>query len=812
MPDPVAARLRLAPEALTRRFSPEQFAFTNTDDLEPFRGVLGQERAVEALQFGVAMPRPGYNVYVMGEPGTGRFSFVKRYLKAEGKRQHTPADWVYVNHFEDSREPRALELPSGSAGEFINDMSGLIDNLLATFPAVFEHPSYQQKKGAIDRAFNQRYDRALDVIERASLEKDVALYRDASNVAFTPMAEGKALDEAEFAQLPEEVREQFHDDIAMLEERLNEELASLPQWKRESNNQLRQLNEETITLALQPLLAPLSEKYAENAAVCAYLQSVQLNLLRTVVEQLVDDSKTDAVARKLLEEQYAPSLVVGHHADGGAPVVFEPHPTYDNLFGRIEYSTDQGALYTSYRQLRPGALHRANGGFLILEAEKMLGEPFVWDALKRALQSRKLKMESPIGELGRVASVSLTPQMIPLNVKLIIIGSRQLYYALQDHDSDFQEMFRVLVDFDEDMPMVDENLEQFAQLLRTRTNEEGMAPLTSDAVARLATYSARLAENQSRLSARIGDLFQLVSEADFIRQLASDEMTDSGHIERALKAKATRTGRVSQRVLDDMLAGIILIDTEGAAIGKCNGLTVLEVGDSAFGMPARISATVYPGGSGIVDIEREVNLGQPIHSKGVMILTGYMGSRYAQEFPLAISASIALEQSYGYVDGDSASLGEACTLISALSRTPLKQCFAITGSINQFGEVQAVGGVNEKIEGFFRLCDARGLTGEQGVIIPRANVATLMLDERVLQAVENGMFHVYAVSQADEALSLLVGEEAGVPDEKGQFTEGSVNARVVERLREIAEMIGEEEIERAEKERLEEVIAQAKPA
>lgn len=812
MPDPVAARLRLAPEALTRRFSPEQFAFTNTDDLEPFRGVLGQERAVEALQFGVAMPRPGYNVYVMGEPGTGRFSFVKRYLKAEGKRQQTPADWVYVNHFDDTREPRALELPSGTAGAFIADMNGLIDNLLSTFPAVFEHPSYQQKKGAIDRAFNQRYDRALDVIERASLEKDVALYRDASNVAFTPMADGKALDEAEFAQLPEEVREQFHEDIALLEERLNEELASLPQWKRESNNQLRQLNEETITLALQPLLAPLSEKYAENAAVCAYLQSVQLNLLRTVVEQLVDDSKTDAAARKLLEEQYAPSLVVGHHADGGAPVVFEPHPTYDNLFGRIEYSTDQGALYTSYRQLRPGALHRANGGFLILEAEKMLGEPFVWDALKRALQSRKLKMESPLGELGRVATVSLTPQMIPLNIKLVIIGSRQLYYALQDHDPDFQEMFRVLVDFDEDMPMVDENLEQFAQLLRTRTNEEGMAPLTSDAVARLATYSARLAENQSRLSARIGDLFQLVSEADFIRQLASDEMTDAGHIERALKAKATRTGRVSQRVLDDMLAGIILIDTEGAAIGKCNGLTVLEVGDSAFGMPARISATVYPGGSGIVDIEREVNLGQPIHSKGVMILTGYLGSRYAQEFPLAISASIALEQSYGYVDGDSASLGEACTLISALSRTPLKQCFAITGSINQFGEVQAVGGVNEKIEGFFRLCEARGLTGEQGVIIPRANVATLMLDERVLQAVENGMFHVYAVSQADEALSLLVGEEAGVLDDKGQFTEGSVNARVVERLREIAEMISEEDIEKAEKERLEEVIAQAKPA
>ena len=803
MPDSVAAHLRLAPDALTRPFSATQFNFDTTDDLEPFRGVLGQERAVEALQFGVAMPRPGYNVFVMGEPGTGRFSFAKRYLKAEAKRLSTPCDWVYVNHFDEPREPRALELAAGSAGEFIADINLLIDNLLATFPAVFEHPSYQQKKSVIDRAFNKRYDQALDVIERLALERGVALYRDSSNIAFTPMLEGKALDEAEFAQLPEADRERFHADIAALEERLNEELASLPQWKRESNNQLRQLNEETITVALQPLLAPLSEKYAENAGVCAYLQAVQVNLLKTVVDQLVEVEKADVQTRKLLEEQYCPSLVVGHQTDGGAPVVFESHPTYDNLFGRIEYNNDQGALYTSYRQLRPGALHRANGGFLILEAEKMLGEPFVWDALKRALHSRQLKMESPLGDLGRIATVTLNPEVIPLQVKVVIIGARQLYYALQDHDPDFQEMFRVLVDFDEDIPLGDESLEQFAQLMKTRTSEEGMAPLTAAAVARLATYSARLAEHQGRLSARIGDLFQLVSEADFIRQLASEPVTDVGHIERALKAKATRTGRVSARIIDDMLAGIILIDTSGAAVGKCNGLTVLEVGDSAFGVPARISATVYPGGSGIVDIEREVNLGQPIHSKGVMILTGYMGSRYAQEFPLEISASIALEQSYGYVDGDSASLGEVCTLISALSRTPLKQCFAITGSINQFGEVQAVGGVNEKIEGFFRLCEARGLTGEQGVIIPHSNVTTLMLDERVLQAVSAGRFHIYAVRQVDEALSLLVGEDAGTPNAEGQFPAGSVNARVVERLREIAEIDLSEEPKAEETKELE---------
>jgi len=796
MADSIAAALRVPPDALTRPFAPAQFDFTTTDELESFRGVLGQERAVEAMQFGVAMPRPGYNVYVMGEPGTGRFSFVQRYLKAEAKRLATPADRLYVNHFDEPREPRALELPAGSASAFIADISQLIDNLLTSFPAVFELPSYQQKKSAIDRTFNQRYDRALDVVERLALEKDVALYRDNSNIAFTPMSDGKALDEAEFAQLPEAERERFHVDIAALEERLNEELASLQQWKRESSNQLRQLDEETISLALQPLLAPLSERYAENAGVCAYLQALQVNLLKTVVEQLVDVDRAAAQTRKLLEEQYSPSLVVGHHRQGGAPVVFESHPTYDNLFGRIEYNTDQGALYTSYRQLRPGALHRANGGFLVLEAEKLLSEPFVWDALKRSLHSRQLKMESPLGELGRIATVTLNPQVIPLQVKVVIIGSRELYYTLQDLDPDFQEMFRVLVDFDEDIPLLEDSLEQFAQLLKTRTSEEGMAPLTAAAVARLATYSARLAEHQGRLSALIGDIFQLVSEADFIRQLAHEQHTDVGHIERALKAKADRTGRVSARILEDMLAGIILIDTSGAAVGKCNGLTVLEVGDSAFGVPARISATVYPGSSGIVDIEREVNLGQPIHSKGVMILTGYLGSRYAQEYPLDISASIALEQSYGYVDGDSASLGEVCTLISALSRTPLKQCFAITGSINQFGEVQAVGGVNEKIEGFFRLCEARGLTGEQGAIIPYSNVSTLMLDERVLQAVRAGKFHVYAVRQVDEALGLLVGAPAGAVDAQGAFAEGSVNARVVERLREIAELgLGDDEDE-----------------
>ena len=787
MPDSNITAQRLLPEQLTRTFN-GHFNFTSTAELEPLSGVLGQERALEALQFGIAMQRPGYNVFIMGESGTGRFSYARRYLTEQAKLRPTPSDWLYVNHFTEMREPHALQLPPGEGSRFCADISTLLDNLLATFPAVFETPAWQQKKSAIDRAFNRRYDQALDVVEKIALEKNIALYRDSVNIAFTPMFEGKALDETEFAQRPETEREQFHADIAVLEEHLNKELSSLPLWKRESSNQLRELNEETIAQALEPLLAPLTQKYAEHPCVVAYLAAMQVNLLKTVVEQLVDEEHSDAIARKLLEEQYSPNLVVGHEPDEGAPVVFESHPTYDNLFGRIEYSTDQGVLYTSYRQLRSGALHRANGGYLILEAEKLLSEPFVWEALKRALHSRQLKMESPLVELGRVAAATLIPQVIPLQVKVVVIGSRELYYALQELDPDFQEMFRLLVDFDEDIVLTEETLPQFAQLLRARTSEEGMAPLTAAAVQQLARYSARLAEHKERISASLADLFQVVSEADFMRSSAGAELTDAEHIEQAIAARITRTGRVSARIMDDMLSGVILIDTEGAAVGKCNGLTVLAVGDSVFGVPARISASVYPGGSGIVDIEREVSLGQSIHSKGMMIVTGYLGSRYAQEFPLAISASIALEQSYGYVDGDSASLGEVCALISALSRTPLKQSFAITGSINQFGEVQAVGGVNEKIEGFFHLCQARGLSGEQGVIIPKSNVINLLLNEAVVSAVSAGKFHIYTVGHVDQALSLLSGAEAGCLDAEDKFPEGSINAQVVERLRSIAEL------------------------
>jgi len=786
----------LTPDQLSIQIPDDSLTFETSNELTPYNGVLGQDRAVTAIQFGVAMDRPGYNVYVMGDSGTGRSSYITEYLKSEAKRQTSPSDWAYVNNFDNNREPLKLELQAGHGQAFKRDLNELIDSLLATFPAAFEHPTYQQKKSLIDRDFNFRYDKVIDRIEQSALKLNIAMYRDSASISFTPMKDGKSLDETEFAQLDEATREAFHNNIHELEGQLNDELVPLPQWKRESTDALKKLNQETIDESVTPLIQPLLEKYKDVESITEYLNKVKANLHRTVIAELTDDrileSREDSAKRTFLEETYMPNLLVSRHEDSGAPVVYESHPSYANLFGRIEYTSEQGALVTHYRKICPGALHRANGGYLIVDAEKLLHEPFVWEALKRALSSNQLKIESPYSEMGLVSTTTLIPEWIPLNVKIVLIGSRSTYYLLQDLDDDFNDMFRVLVDFDDYLPCTSDHITAFARLLQSRCIEKSYAPLSRDGVVRLIEQSARLAEDQRHLSARIGDLFELLAEAEFVRKLAKDDTIDAQHVSRALDAKDQRSGRIQKEILDDILDGTILIDTDGEAIGKINGLTVLSIGDSSFGAPARITATVYPGGRGIVDIEREANLGQNIHTKGVMILTGYLGHTYAQEFPLEVSASIAMEQSYGYVDGDSASLAEACALISALSYIPIHQSLAVTGSISQYGEVQAVGGINEKIEGFFAICKARGLNKKQGVVIPASNVKHLILKKEIIEAVSNGEFHIYGIESVDQAIEILMDRKAGKLSRKGTFPRGSINYRVLERLRDIAD-IGREE-------------------
>jgi predicted ATP-dependent protease len=777
---------------VSTRIDPQQLAFKSSSELQPFQGVLGQERAENAIRFGVGMDRPGYNIFAMGDNGTGRSSYIREYLKDQATKQPAPSDWCYVNHFANPREPKVLELPPTQALAFKSILDELINNLLATFPAVFEHPSYQQKKSTIDHTFNRKYDKALELVEKEALKVSTAVFRDSAAISFTPMKEGKALDETEFAQLDEPDREAFHQNIAMLEQFLNESLSELPQWKRESNNELRALNQSTVNEALIPLLEPIEASYQDFSTVLEFLATMREHLPKIILEELIDErimeTRDEYVKRTILEETIQPNIAVCHEHNEGVPVIYEPHPSYGNLFGRIEFSSDQGALTTNYRKISPGSLHKANGGYLILDAEKLLAEPMVWDALKRAIKSQQLKMESPYSELGLVSTTTLLPGVIPLNIKLVLIGSRNVYYLLQEYDEDFNELFRTLVDFDSEIPRTPEHIHAFSRLLKSRIEEQHYADISDAGVARLVEYSSRLAEDQQYLSARIGDLFELLAEAEFSRKNQQSPLVEKEHINQALSAKEERTGRIYDRIHQQMLDNVILIETEGEAIGKVNGLTVMTIGDTRFGTPARISATVYPGSQGILDIEREANLGQAIHTKGVMILSGYLGHKYAQDFPLAISANLAMEQSYGYIDGDSASLGELCCLISALIHQPLKQTFAITGSINQYGEVQAIGGVNEKIEGFFRLCKARGLNGEHGVIIPFANIRNLALKQEVVDAVETGKFFIYGIKKVDEALVLLMNRDVGEPCKKNYFSKDSINYEVINRLKQIADV------------------------
>lgn len=751
---------------------------------------IGQERAREALTFGLGINTKGYNLYVMGEPATGRFTLVKDYIERQVSQLSAPDDWCYINNFEEEREPVALKFPPGGGKAFHKDMAALIDDVLDSLPIAFDNPGYQRRRASISREFEQKYDAAIDAVERYAQANDVALYEEGGSITFSPIVNGKPISDTEFATLTDEQREGFYTLIDELENRLSESLLSLPTWKRENSERLRELDKKTAEQGIKPLLKVLEHKYASELGVMKYLKQLKTALVNAVLvihsEEQKDEKSDDFDKKIFLEEQFLPNVLVSNKLDDAAPVIYEPNPTYQNLFGKIEYTNIHGSVFTNYRMIQPGAMHRANGGYLLLDVDQLIEQPFVWDTLKLAIKSQRLRMDLPQQDVGMVNNITLNPQPIDLNVKIVLLGSRDLYYTLQDYDDEFDELFRVLVDFDLEIPVTRQALFDFVGKVRAHLIHLGLKGITANAMCRLVEYSLRMAEHKEKLSAHFAEVIELVNEAYYFCQKSNADTLELDHLKTALSAKKRRTGRVSQTLLNDIKEGHVLIATEGKAVGKVNGLTVLDIGDTAFGTPARITSTVFAGASGVVDIEREVELGQPIHSKGVMLLNGYLGNKYAQHFPLTLSANIALEQSYGHIDGDSASLGELVALISALTEIPCLQTLAITGSINQYGEVQAVGGVNEKIEGFFDLCQHRGLTGTQGVIIPKSNAINLVLDATVIDAVKKGLFHIYTVETVDDALTILMEQEAGKISSKGRYPKNSINYHAVNRLYNIA--------------------------
>ncbi len=787
----------LAPEALYRTCDPASLGFRDTRELEPLDGILGQDRAVAALEFGVEMARDGYNMYALGSEGTGRHRIIAKFLGSRAEARPVPDDYCYVFNFEQPSRPRALALPAGRGKDLQRDMDGLLDEFRSTVPAAFESDEYRARRAAIDQDVRERRDAAFEALEQEAHKRRLAILRTPMGFAVAPVRNGETITPDEFKALDKAEQERIEHDMEEIQNALPELIAKIPQWEKERRQRIRELNREVIMRTVGEPLDALREKYADLPKTVAFLDAVRADIadhvdsLISLVQGKSESEPTTATPglRPTPDpfSRYRVNVIIDHGAQSGAPIVFEDNPTLPNLVGRVEHVAEMGALITDFSLIKAGALHRANGGYLIVDVRKVLVQPMAWEALKRALRSGEIRIESLAQSLSLVSTVSLEPEPIPLDVKVVLVGDRLLYYLLAQFDPEFSDLFKTAVDFEDDIDWSDESVAAFSRLLATIIRNDGLRAFSAEAVARVIEHTARRAGDSEKLAIQTGPISDLLREADYWAGRARRRLVKAADVQAAIDAQEKRQGRLRERALEAIERGIIRIDTAGEAIGQVNGLSVLSLGHYTFGKPSRITATVRMGRGQVVDIEREVALGGPIHSKGVLILSSFLGARFAAKVPLSLAASIVFEQSYGGIDGDSASSAELYCLLSALAQVPIRQSLAVTGSVDQHGRVQAIGGVNEKIEGFFDVCRARGLDGSHGVLIPQANVKHLMLRADIVKAVAKGRFHIYPVATVDEGIEILTGMAAGAPDADGNFPDGTVNARALARLVEFAE-------------------------
>jgi lon-related putative ATP-dependent protease len=790
-------------DALYRKVDPTIFDFKTTDELAPLDDTFGQARAVEAVTFGIDIRHDGYNMYALGSAGMGKHNFVRRHVQQRAARDPVPSDWAYVHNFSEPHKPKALRLPAGRAIAFRDEMAKFVAEVQAAITSMFESDQYRARREALDAEFKQRSEAVFAEVEKHAQERNIALMRTPAGLGLAPMREGQVLNPDEFRKLDAAEQEKIRNDIQALEQELAQAMRNAPQWMREHRDKLRELNREVTGEAVANLVDDLRHRYQDMAQVLPYLAAVQEDIIENV-EELMAAQQPDAdkreetplppQLRRALQgppmlRRYQVNVIVDRRGDTGAPIVYEDNPTYANLTGRVEQMALFGAWFTDFNLIKPGALHRANGGYLILDARKVLMQPYAWEELKRTLRSRDIRIENLAETLGLASTVTLQPEPIPLSVKVTLIGDRMLYYLLSQADPEFNELFKVAIDFAERFDRDDENSKLYARMLGTIARNESLRPLDAGAVARAIEHSSRLADDSEKLTAHIRSLADLLREADYWSHKNGHTIIGAADVQRAIDAKEHRVDRIRDESLEYITRGTILIDTAGAKTGQVNGLSVMQIGELTFGRPTRITARVRMGRGEVVDIEREVALGGPLHTKGVLILTGFLGQRFGELTPLALSASIVFEQSYGGVDGDSASSTELYCILSALAEVPIKQSFAVTGSVNQKGEVQAIGGVNEKVEGFFDVCVSQGLTGDQGVLIPAANARHLMLRHDVVAACTAGKFHIYPVETIDQGIELLTGVPAGEKDAEGNWPEGTVNARAQARLAKFAESL-----------------------
>jgi len=782
-----------------RRRCPDDFlSCASTAELKPLDQILGQDRAVRALQFGLKIKKRGFNIYVAGPPGTGRKTAIVSFLEEIAKTRPVPSDWCYVNNFDDSLRPNGLRLPAGKGLEFQRDMEWFVTEMPKALKRAFESEEYSEKREETLKGIENEREQLTKQTNQMAQQEGFILQRSPIGLLLVPIVKGKPISDQEFAQLPPRVQAEIQRRREALQNKMRNALRYFRDLERKTEATVEELNREVAAFAMDNLFSTLLEKYGSVDEVQEYLEDVKKDILDNLAVILgqgePQQPQLPFPLPRLQEDptnRYRANLIVDNSKLEGAPVVMELNPTHQRLFGMTEKEASFGALLTDYTMIRGGSAHRANGGFLVVPVEDLLTQPLAWDSLKRTIMNERLEIEEITERLGFMTTKTLRPEPIPFETKVVLIGNSRLYYLLYQLDRNFKELFKVKADFDVTMDRNDENVESYASFICTVCKKEGLKHLDPSGIAAVVEYSARLASDQKKLSTRFAAVADIIREASFYAEEEGAKYTSKRHMDRALEERVYRSNLMQKKIEEMISRGVLLIDTDGEKVGQVNGLAVLALGDYGFGKPNRMTASVGVGREGIIDIEREAKTGGPIHTKGVMILSGFLNGRYAREKPLSLSARLVFEQSYGGIEGDSASSTELYAILSALSGKPIKQYLAVTGSVNQKGEVQAIGGVNEKIEGFYEVCKAKGLNDNQGVVIPASNVENLMLKEEMVEAIKTGRFHIYPVKTIDEGIEILTGVKAGERLVDGAYEEGTINYLVQKRVMEMAERIKE---------------------
>ena len=784
---------KLSVSELYRKCDLSKFDFNSTAELEERLSSLGQERAISAVELGVNIKSKGYNLFCFGPEGTGKMSLVKRILEKEAAFRPTPKDWAYVYNFEEPYKPIAISFEPGEGSAFAKDVDDLMFDLSSSIPSVLESEEYKAALNIVQQKYKNKKDDYIKFLQKKAKGKSVSLLQMPVGLVVAPVKDGEVLNPEAFDALSQSEKEKITNDLNAMQAEIENSAQDVSKWEEKQRSEIEKLREKFIKNIITEPIEKLRQKYKRNKGASDFLKSASKHIIDNIDDFLPDnvqgsspnpedDPLTQLLSRmnKNEEDKFAKfkvNVIVKNAPDSGAPIVHLDHPTQGNLVGKVERIQQYGALLTDFTLIKAGALHKANGGFILIDARKLLLQPFAWDSLKRAISSKSIKIETPTDDTT-FTTISLDPEPIPLNVKVILTGDEELYELLSERDPDFKDYFKVEADFGMTMDRTEENEIEYAKLIGSLSKKKRLRSLNRQAVARVIEYASRMADSSEKLTAHVSSIADLLREADYWASKTGAKQIGKNHIVQAIEAQIYRCDRVNEAMLEQIDKGTILMDVKGQRVGQINGLVVYNFSRSTFGKPSRITAQVRIGKGEFVDIEREIEMSGPIHTKGVLILQSLLSNRFAKYKPLSLSASIVFEQSYGGVDGDSASSTEYYCMLSAISGLPIKQSIAVTGSINQFGEVQPIGGVNEKIEGFFEVCVRQGLTGTQGVIIPRTNVKDLMLDEKVLKAVEEEKFHVWAVDTVDDGIEILTGVKAGKANKDGKYPSGTVNALV----------------------------------